>query len=285
MSRPSVLVLSAVFTLGAALGTVPLAYAGGGSCGGSSSSGSSGGSSSGGSSGGGSSSGSGSGSSEPAEPTCVDASPVVGLAECRGFGTGWDATGRPRSIIELEMGALMLDGRSLELPGVAVHEENRLAYSVDGIGRRTLPRIGFRFSRFVTRHLYLGGGLAFAQMPMSELRRDGELEVELTSVLSTQLVGAVGVAVGVGPVSLRAEVEGGARYLSIGLTTRHYECVVEDSLVQWRGVLSARAGLDFFLFSRASMGVFAGYDVLNGDLSVSTRLSFHRRAYDGLAAD
>ncbi len=186
-------------------------------------------------------------------------------------------------MVELEIGGAAFDGRDLDLPGTAVHEENRFDYSVDGVGKRWLGGFRLRFARYLTRHLYLGAGIAFHTGSLSGLRRAGALEVELRSVTTTDAVLVAGGSIGLGRLTLRPEIEAGARLTSIGLTTRHFDCEIDESLMSVRPVAKARLVLDVFHRPRAALGVYAGYDAIAREASAGARWSFHRRAYDALA--
>jgi hypothetical protein len=69
----------------------------------------------------------------------------------------------------------------------------------------------------------------------------------------------------------------------VGITTRQYECELDDYLSSVRPVAKARLVLDVFHRPRAALGVYAGFDAVSQEASAGARWSFHRRAYDALA--
>jgi hypothetical protein len=185
-------------------------------------------------------------------------------------------------MLELEIGGAAFDGRDLDLPGTAVHEENRFDYAVDGVGKRWLGGFRLRFARYLTQHFYLGAGIGFHTGSLSGRRRAGELEVELRSVTTADAVLVAGGSIPLGRLTLRPEIEAGLRLTAIGVTTRHFDCELDESLASFRPVAKARLVLDVFHRPRAALGVYAGYDAVAGEASAGARWSFHRRAYDAV---
>ena len=238
--------------------------------------------------GGGSSSGGGGGyddSSSSDVEVCRDTTAIHGLAECRGFGDGWDASGWPT----LELGAgLQMDGLSLSdrsYGGTAMHDENPYGWTMGGEDVAAGPATGLRLRGlgFLTPWLYTGFELGFGIGDASGPRLAiGELEVEPTSVVVLDAGAVTGFAIPVGPVVLRPEVLVGVRGVGLQVETQRGSCVGTAS--EWHAELAVapRLGVDVFVTPWLSVGAYGGSHLIGtGDWHGGVDLRLHTRSYGG----
>jgi hypothetical protein len=83
------------------------------------------------------------------------------------------------------------------------------------------------------------------------------------------------------PLSLGAEVAGGARGIVVDAESRHGSCVASDSTTFTTPMVEVRARADLWVSPRVALGAYGGADVLTGLPSGGMILSTHWRAFDG----
>ncbi|HSK02220.1 MAG TPA: hypothetical protein VK932_13300 [Kofleriaceae bacterium] len=294
MNRPLILALAALSLLPA-----EAALAGSSSCGGGGSdSGGGGGSSGGGSSGGGSSddysSSDSGGESSSSEPACVDSTDIVGYRRCRRFG-GW--RGRLRAPIVVEMG---LASRTFASPlreagGSFSHDDESFTYRVVGRPPEPSPEPGmdaatvFRLRAGVGlgRGLYLAGEVEAGGLT----RTAGRAEMTSTGVRGAPTItadggillgaaGVVGVAGGLGPISLGVEAAGGTRALIYYYESRYLACTSYLTHEVNQAFLEARARAQLWASPFFHLGVSAGANVVDrGGWTAGVHLGFASKAY------
>ncbi len=250
-------------------------------------------SSSSGSSGGGSYSSSDSSSSS--EPACVESSDVLGRRTCTGFATWAMPPMMPRLSLETVTSARIFPAAKLGASGTVDHgEHGSYQYRMvggDPEGADLAGAFGVDFRILGGKHVYGGLELGIARVAGVEgatTTTSGAEEMPGAGITSTVQVlftgGAVlGARAAAGPLTLSAEVLGGARVYRTEVTSEYGACVTTDSDSSAEGALEGRGRIDAWVSPWMTLGVFAGTDLRVPDTHVvGVSLGGHLRAFDGL---
>jgi len=235
----------------------------------------------------------GGGDDDKCEP---DPDEVHGRRSCGGYGS-WGKR-RGAHVFEVMSITSYVDVSDVEASGQIEHEGGaRYSYRVvnEELGGDDGPvgtaGLAFRYL-FHGPVLYVGAEVGVAYLNPDEI--DHMIDPATGSTLTPRIESMVTAGAVLGartfltpfgdglPLSIGAEVAGGARGIVVDAESRHGSCVANDTTTHTTPMVELRARADVWVSPRVALGAYAGADAITGLPSGGMILSTHWRAFDGM---
>jgi hypothetical protein len=213
---------------------------------------------------------------------------VTGFEGCSRFGDGWDATKVPAVRFGVGLGVQRLDLSGMRFSGRSEHFDVSHSFTLDdeqlGAPTVSVPALELRLAVDLWGPLYVGatGSLGYSGSLGNEDVRSGGLTLSTDNVGQVGGAAVVGLAVPIGPFTVRGELHAGAAHTWISSTSVLEHCVVETNPSVTRGFLSARGSVAYFVTPWISLGVYGGGSFVGAtQLDAGAMVTMHMRSFDG----
>ena len=218
-------------------------------------------------------------------PPCIDHTPVVGRSRCRRFASWALAPDLPRVQVTIGASVRVLGDHGLVV-GEAVRP--RIAYArsaaVGEVGGASgeATTFDYRVTWDIAHFLYTGVEVNVGSVTIEDPRQERALGIQLgeDSGMYYSAAGVVGAMLIGGPLVLRGEILGGARFIEIPIEPETSGRPTRTSATQ--AVVSPQVAAEVWLSPWVTLGGRAGSDLVRrDDYLIGLYLAFYGRAYNG----
>jgi hypothetical protein len=175
----------------------------------------------------------------------------------------------------------------MSFAGVAEHDtavRYRMAgESMDSAGAARAWTTDMRVTTAIGRHGYAGAQVSIgaALLTNPAAISSGALTLEPDNGLYVTLAGVAGLSYYLGTWILRSEAQVGPRFVILGVTSRHGDCVDQSAVSDQQWQLRPQASLETWLSPWITAGAALSTDMLHeGDMAMGVFIGGHLRAYD-----